>query len=306
MGRERKKPISAAKRLALPIWVFGMMQMAGVQTTAGLVGVIEGPWHDNRRTDPRESQRTLIDQYSRAEKYPSNAELSSSFISRIESNLPGSRRYLLSRMWALMDGEEVPTEDLLASLKTCPALDDCEAIVAVGDGSQAIADFGATIQPRLERDRSLWRLEALVLLAAYAQQIGDEGSGRKIASYYQAVEADIVLPPFAEHCRRELSALSFSFIFRSWLKPDDVSTHGLAGTKPSPVLWRGGKYPVWATGTLCLIMLVRFAYAPDYPLENPILFAGAAALVAAVTAFPQLGRLTGCRMALQQGGLHKV
>jgi hypothetical protein len=117
MSRSRKKLISAAERLALPIWVFAMMESAGVRTTAALVDIIEGPRSDSSGIDTRDSLRSLIDQYARAQKFPADADVHSSLVGRIESKLPGTRRYLLSPMWAVLDGDEVAVEDLLGTVR---------------------------------------------------------------------------------------------------------------------------------------------------------------------------------------------
>jgi hypothetical protein len=162
--------------------------------------------------------------------------------------------------------------DLLASLKTCPALAGCGAITPTNGDNCVIADFAGEIQQHLKSQRSLWCLEALVLLAAYAQKTKNERLAREMASCYQVIEAEITLPPLAEHCRRELSNLCFSLMFKSLLKPAEASTQEGHRQQSSPPLWLDGRYPVWATGVLCVLMLGRLAYAPASPIENPALF----------------------------------
>lgn len=286
MAPPRSLPMTSSQRLALSLWVFGSMEMAGVQTTPMFVKKIGGD--DSSGTDTKDSLRTRIDQYAKAQKNPEHVEDDSSLFGRVERYFPGSRRYLTSRMWPLLAGEEIGQEALADALQSCPGLRGCSAFATGESGLVSLADFDTIIRPVLDRNHTFWGLEALVLMEAWARASGDHDIGRKVAAYYRSVKADIALPPKTEHLRNDLAALCFSYMFETWPEADSLGKPD--AEQPARKLFLGGRYLQWVTGVISVALSFMLAFSKTSSSSQFFFLVFAWIIVTLVTAFPQFGR----------------
>lgn len=248
--------------------------------------------------------------------------------SELEALYPGTRRYLTTSMWPLLDGEDRPTDLLFQELALCPALGDhC--------GPQGAAlDFDALLRAMPGDKPTFWTLEALVLLTALAVKAGDRPAGLAIFDQFQSLKTEISLPKDVEERRRELMSFCLHFMHEPWVNVEAVEAVAVIETElcivPIPVsppsgervfdaagatlglgaegpplallhapmsessdrrLFRDGRYPRWVVALLSAILVPILAFEKsDMSVFYIFILLAFWVTITAAAFFPKIGR----------------
>jgi hypothetical protein len=279
------------------------------------------------RIDDRDSgadSRRTLDYYIKGQKRPRAVTADNSLVGRVEAQYPGTRRYLTTAMWSLLEGIKIAPEALTAELLSCPTLQGGMALVKGDSDVCDLADFDGSIRPLLDQDRSFWLLEALILLQAWALDCEDREIASKISTYFHAVMDQFALPSGAEGLRRDLTSICFRYMFEPLAGPRGLApytTHDVAPV-PQPYaasvgdigapasmspeitpefitgdaanrLFLDGRYPRLFLGLISTVLLVVLVFGTSRATNAQVFLLGATWLATAVaTISPKAGLWT--------------
>lgn len=205
MSKPHTPPRPLSVRLGQPLWAFSVLEMAKMASAAAFIRALNGRSKSEELPEDLAESRKF-NSYIEGVRVPRHVDEDNSFLGSIEARLPGSRRYLTTPAWALLNDEATEKGALLAQLRSCPAL---ASIIQAGDAepdSWQSIDFAGVIAPALRDQNSFWSLEALILLGALASETDDFALRAKVLILFRELEDQIVLPKKFAAYRDDLMA----------------------------------------------------------------------------------------------------